>query len=1181
MQSEVMGKTLAIIMVIAMISTGIAMLPTGVEAEQSYTIKGKVLNNVGDVPLAGVYVNISVETVPATTWIFESVMTGTDGTFSKVFMLDNACDFNISFEKVGFAKPDNRTFDSTLFDANNTANTEITLLFPQDLVKGKVFIMGTTTPIEDVEVNVEGNAETISTDSYGKFAAYTSLPEVDIDFSKDGYYSTSAENVAVDGSSYDDIYYMEKITPVPTIKVYGIVTKEGTNQTIDGAYVSISEGDEKWITARSDDKGRFSMLAYPGNFQIKAYKEGYFTTFDATYFFSIPGDEIQDISLEEISGIDRTFSGTISCSDAASPDGAVAYLYSDDGKFVDDDIVDGTGVYSIDFYAETGVTFILVVEKDGYFTNVAYTDIVNGAAGQNVVLEKITPIHKLFGKVFDATTNAEIIDASITIYANDSLYTDMTESEGEGYYEFTVYDHATFWMAVDAEGFQSVVKKVLDITEDTVVDFGLQPSGSDIHQTTFEFLNWTTISVKEMSIISVDNMTVRLNADRKYDMQPVGLGQNDGSLDSTDIGFWEDYLAEKGLEQRDTKDFLTLNNTYYKLDSAIEVEINGATGSVTEDATIFINMTYTYTIVPDSLENIGSTVFTMVLNATYDTEYLNHTYDIVLPKAADGRNLFEMTKNVTETSNVDVIEYNNPITVNPKVFDGDSEKVIMTIMFSDNGTANAKVLSGVHYVMNSTYDNYTVIVPKGPISGMDTNITFSAEESTDKIGDITKANFTWNFGDGTTGYGIEVDHEYTAVDGLRVVRLVVNETGGNLTWRNITVYVDSQNPVAGISAVITDSENISFDESAKILTVNEDLPIKFSGIKFTDADGMGSEDIVGDNSTDLIATGKDGIIEKWYWSWGEEEVSDETITKDGSNNITHSYNKPGEYTLNLTVTDVVGRESANATWIINVLDVTAPLTDFNIKDEDGAVVTEVIENTTFYFNASLTTDNFDEFDNLSFHWFFDVDGTVTNKTGDVVNFTFGLVGDFNVTLKATDDAGNYYNKTTLVHVNLAERPNILMKIGSMVFSSSPGTAGKEMTVSVNITNDGKANASDIQTKFYIRNSDGTDTEIGTVSTASLIIGNTTTVSIEWTPSKKGEYSIWANSTCAGEHSSQWWDNKIDDFSIQKVTVDEAAWVMPAIIIAIVVVIIVVFVGMKYFMKSGTEKDETGDKRKKR
>jgi hypothetical protein len=352
---------------------------------------------------------------------------------------------------------------------------------------------------------------------------------------------------------------------------------------------------------------------------------------------------------------------------------------------------------------------------------------------------------------------------------------------------------------------------------------------------------------------------------------------------------------------------------------------------------------------------------------------------------------------------------------------------------------------------------------------------------------------------------------------------------------------------------------------------------------FSDAEGMGAETKVGVTSSDAIVSGDGGkgIIDKWYWSWGEDDVFNETITREGSNNITHTYSNPGTYTLEMITTDVVDRESATATWTVKVNDVTAPSTDFTIKNADGAVVSEVTENKTFTYNASTTTDNYDEVANLTFEWTFEIAGTVTNYTGMSLNYTFTKAGDYNVTLKATDKAGNYANLTKLIHVNLDERPNILMNVGTMVFSQNPGTAGKAMTITVNITNDGKANTTNIQTKFYIRNPDGTDTEIGTATTASLAMGETTSASISWTPGKKGEFSIWANATCAGEHSSQWWDNKINDFSVQKVTINEAAWVLPAIVGGIVVVVIFVILGMRYFMKSGTEEEASGDKRKKR
>jgi len=497
-----------------------------------------------------------------------------------------------------------------------------------------------------------------------------------------------------------------------------------------------------------------------------------------------------------------------------------------------------------------------------------------------------------------------------------------------------------------------------------------------------------------------------------------------------------------------------------------------------------------------------------------------------------------------------------------------------------NGTAMASIVNGDHYyVLNSTYDNYIAIVAQGGSGGFDTTITFSAEDSTDIIGDINKANFTWDFGDGTTGYGMEVEHNFTAVAGNTTVTLTITETGGNVTTRNIYVWIDSQTPSAGISVITTDADNVS--DTGGVLTVNEDLPLVFSGIGFDGVEGMGAETITGTASADSIQSGDgDGIIEKWFWSWGEEESPDETITMDGSNNITHTYKEPGTYYLNLITTDVVGHESTTANWTVNVIDKTAPLPAFNIVD-NGTVVTEVIEDVEYIYNASTTTDNIDDAADLTFTWVIDTSDGEVNYTGEIINYTFSQVGEFNITLFATDSAGNVANSTQIVHVNLGERPNILMKVGSLTFDPVKGTAGSSMKVSVNLTNDGDVDATNIKVTFYIRNADETDTEIGTTTISTLAAGADTEASITWTPGKKGEYSIWANSTCAGEHESQYWDNSITDFSTQTVTIAEASWVVPAIVIGIIAVVIVVFFGFRYFMQNSTESEKSGDKRKKR
>ncbi len=1175
-----MGKTLAIFMVMAMIATGIVLLPASTEATGAYTVTGLIKDDVTNANVGGVKVTIT----NATLSVNKNVTSLSDGTFA--ISVENRADYTLTFEKVGYRNKAMDLLNATFNETSKKADVGIQLLEPLPTVTGTLKELGTSTVINDVEVTVkDGNTGTVIEQVMtvnGVFSVPVDTNVVDVYFKKNGYYDNNMEDVVVAayGATNVGIVFIEKIVPTPTVKVWGIVFEEGTTITLSGAIVSISAGDDKWITAVSDDVGYFEMLAYSGNFQIKGSLTGYKSTIPV--WFNVPVDKSvrMDLKLEKTPPETQILDGTIYELDGVTPImNADIYLHSTDGKYVNHTMSDGMGYYEMYFYPPgTGVSFVLEVKKDGYFTNASATGIT-ATSTHDVELTPINNVHKLSGFIYDSENDKPLKDATVTIYSKNYLYNQAAVTIASGYYEFMVHNNSAFWVAVDAEGYQSVVKNADAIVANRYLEVGLTTSGSDSITTTYTFANWNTVQVTRTNVITVDNVSARLSAERRYGMGPVGLSLNDGSLSAGEIQAWADNLKEKGAEKRDTKQFLTLNNTFYNLNATTyAVTIEGADGSVAADATIYINSTYEYTLAA-ALQNANSMKFTMGFNATYDTLYVDYMNNIVLPMTPVK---FEMTSNSTETNKVEVIGYNNPITINPMVHDGEMEQITMTIQASMNGTAKAKILSGVHYVMNSTYDNYTVIVPRGPIAGMDTTVTFSAEDSTDKIGNIDMANYTWTLGDGTTAYGMKVEHNYTnaSVSGLIAVKLVITETGGNQTNRTINVWIDSQNPVAAISAVVTDSANISY--ATNVLTVVEDFQIFFSGVKFSDAEGMGTQTIVGATSYDDIKSGdRKGLIEKWYWSWGEENSFDETVTKDGSKNITHVYNTPGTYSLNMIATDVVGRESANATWTVKVLDKTAPIADFKIRNVDKAIVTEAIENKTFSYNASTTTDNFDELANISFEWSFNVKGVFTNYTGMTVDHIFTKVGMYNVTLKATDVAGNSANKTMLVNVNLASRPNIIMKLGTMKFSSSPGTAGKAMTVSVNITNDGSENATGIQTKFYIRNADGTDKEIGTATTSFLGKGNTTTVSISWTPNKKGEFSIWANSTCAGEHSSQWWDNKIDDFTVQKVTVDEAPWVMPVIIVVIVVIIIAVFLGMRYFMKSGTKDDESGDKRKKR
>jgi len=1191
MRSEVMGKTLAMFMVIAMIATGIAMLPTGhSETPGAYTVTGYAYDDVTGKAIDGVLVTIN----NTGSTILKNITTGEEDLLDGQFKLlvaerDN---YTLSFEEAGYLQAWNNITWDTFYDdgdANNqTADLGIKLMVPLPTVSGTVKELGAIPEIKisDVEVTIKGSTGgdiTVETNDEGYFSSPVDADEVSIYYKINGYYDNNNLNVQVadyGDTSVGDVF-LEKIVPIPSITVSGIVFEEGTTTRIPGALVSISEGEDKWITAVSDVNGQFEMKAYPGNYQIRASCEDYFTTFDENFFFTVPTDTSvrQDIELDKIDSIDRWFNGTISCTDAGDVTSATAYLYSSDGKYTSDDTVDGTGVYSIGFYASTGVTFSLVVMHEGYFTNVSHTGITVGALGQDVDLDPINPDNVLSGFVFDLEGKEFIEDATVTIYSTTYLYTDTTTTAENGYYEFDVNDTEDFVVVADAEGFQSEIRNNTDIDANGFLVIDLYPSKKDSIHTTYKFTDWNTILVETYKTMNVDNITARVEADRKWGMGPIGLDLNVGwKIVDDEKDNWETYLEQKGAEQRDTADFLTLDNLHYELSGNYSVTLEEAVGAIAAaNSTIYVNSSYNYTLVGE-LEDAGADVFELVFNASYDNDYADYVYDITLP--LDPK--FEMTANVTETNNVEIIGYNNPININPVIFDEDSETITMTIERSRNGTAKASIVSGDHFhVLNSTFDNYTVIVAQGGSAGIDTEVSFSAAESTDIIGDLSKANFTWDFGDGTFAYGMDVTHNFTEVTGDVTVTLTINETGGNVTTRDILVKVDSQLPTAGISAITTD---VNVTLTGTTLTAHEDMILVFNGVGFTDAEGTAANEVIsGIGSTDEIVAGDGGlgIIESWFWSWGEEDSTDETITKDGSNNITHTYSEPGTYYINMVTTDVVGHESTAANWTVNILDTEAPMTNFNIIDSTGTAVTEVVENMYYFYNASATTDNYADFDSLSFEWQFDINGVITSFNTTVVNFTFEQVGDFNVTLIATDPAGNTANNTQLVHVNLGERANILMKVGSMVFDPSEGTAGSDVTISVNLTNDGELAASSIQVKFYIRNADGTDTEIGTHVIETLAAGADASASTVWNPSKKGDYTIWANATCADEHESQYWDNKIDDFNTQKITISEASWVLPAIIAGIVAVIVVVFFGFRYFMQSGTETDKSSEKRKKR
>jgi len=145
-------------------------------------------------------------------------------------------------------------------------------------------------------------------------------------------------------------------------------------------------------------------------------------------------------------------------------------------------------------------------------------------------------------------------------------------------------------------------------------------------------------------------------------------------------------------------------------------------------------------------------------------------------------------------------------------------------------------------------------------------ISFDASDSSDPDGTIV--DYLWDFGDGTEGSGVSVQHAYSQ-DGTYTVTLTVTDNDGATDTTEATKTVLNRSPVA------------SFTESAhKVYT---DEMITFNATESYDPDGT---------------------IVSYSWDFGDGNTATDVTTD-------HAYSEDGNYTVTLTVTDDDGASASS------------------------------------------------------------------------------------------------------------------------------------------------------------------------------------------------------------------------------------------------------------------------------
>ncbi len=850
-----------------------------------------------------------------------------------------------------------------------------------------------------------------------------------------------------------------------------------------------------------------------------------------------------------------------------------------------------------------GAAFELQVQKDGYqpYANPIDTRSVNATRvellnGTIVVGHALLPGNQgvirtgLAGYLYNTNPAAPAPKKVIGARIDNS--------------QFIFYAEAgqTYRMVIDADGYKAFVTTITTPVPPTTymtIDAVLTPSPKEEYRSEIIYreTDWNNLTIYRNLTLRPDSTISGLDLDgiRSLELQvDYNFGDKNGFAVAADWTALRDWIVSRLPFYVTTDGFLSADGQIYNHTSpytsaSVSLNPNPPGGNA-----VWVNATASYTLRGTWLKNnLDRYLVNMTVpNDTNITVLKDQVFVLDLPRA------YEMTQKKV-TGSIETTGWTR-ITVDPGLASG-SSKIDMTIDRSKNGTANARVdgPAGKFYVVNNTKQNYTVVV------AADTNITFSAADSIDPVGNIQDANFTWRFKNNTVDrtnpnqirYGITPVFNYTATDKFQV-NLTVTETGGNRSWRDITVYVDNTPPVA----VIKHNKTSATNANGTTLRINEDVPLRFDGSGSTDTIFAGAD-----------INGKDKIPDEggYAWDFNGDHIVDRTLKTPP-----YVFDKPGQYNVTLRVTDWVGHSSVNATIVVVANDTTKPTPDFVILDPNNnwAQVSALVEGKPYAFNASSSSDNYDSNENLSYKWHFpgpvqcsvctDGNFTSTGKTGWNVTVTwpqFNLT--YNVTLNVTDTGfgsspakPNWAERNTQIQVSVDTAKHPDLKYVAQTLKVTPADPEENQAVNIsleveNIAN--RANATSVSIRLYEKDANGNrillssnpewrDDKWNSLANHSITSGKRVwfIFTVSWASQGNRSIEVLFNDTA---EPYTWVDaqNRVSG----SVFVRLAGWVLPAAGVGIVVLIIAAAVGYRLWSryKSGElvlRRKEKKEKKKK-
>ena len=225
-------------------------------------------------------------------------------------------------------------------------------------------------------------------------------------------------------------------------------------------------------------------------------------------------------------------------------------------------------------------------------------------------------------------------------------------------------------------------------------------------------------------------------------------------------------------------------------------------------------------------------------------------------------------------------------------------------------------------------------------------------------------DYQWTFGDGKTGGGVSVEHNYT-VCGDYAVTLTVTDDDGKRASTTLQVSVDRQNvpPEASFAvfpACCHTDELVLFDASSSADT--------------------------------------DGLIASYLWDFGDGSIGE-------GEGVSHSYSEPGTYHVTLTVTDDDG-DQGERHEIVEVLGSNLPpIAQFEISPAKPA------PEQTILFSAGSSYDIDGRI--IRYNWSF---GDGAGGQGKTASHSYRAAQSYSVTLEVEDDGGAVGRRSATVEI---------------------------------------------------------------------------------------------------------------------------------------------------------------------